>query len=343
MDAQKNNHSLFISAPLAIVLVVIGFVAGWYGQASYDRSYNTLPNNYKLLQDGGKYTFINPLLGFELPEAESKPFVQLESKINSYIENQKEAQTVSDVGVYFRELNTGRWVGVNEDEQFAPASMLKVPIMITYFKQAESDPTLLDKDITYTGTVDLNAKEYFRTSTATPQYGKKYKVSLLVDRMIVNSGNNSADMLMKNINPEIPKQVFDSLGIPEHGPNVIDYMSPKTFSFTFRTLYNATYLNRLYSEQALEILSRSAFKQGLVGLLPFDIKVAHKFGERTVELPNGSVAYRELHDCGIVYITNNPYFLCVMTKGTDFDKLANFIQGLSKLVYDDVVSNIDIK
>jgi hypothetical protein len=67
--------------------------------------------------------------------------------------------------------------------------------------------------------------------------------------------------------------------------------------------------------------------------LPKSLAVAHKFGER--ELPNG---IKQLHDCGIVYLPKHPYLLCIMTRGTDYDRLSTVISTISKKIYEDLMT-----
>ena len=112
-----------------------------------------------------------------------------------------------------------------------------------------------------------------------------------------------------------------------------NFMSVYEYSRFFRILYNSSYLNNENSNKALEILSRVDFKSGLVAGTPANITVAHKFGERE----NGDE--KQLHDCGIVYHPENPYLICIMTRGKDFDKLSEVIAELSKITYEEVSKN----
>ena len=110
-------------------------------------------------------------------------------------------------------------------------------------------------------------------------------------------------------------------------------MTVKTYASFFRILYNGTYLTQRDSEHLLSLLSQSSFTQGLIAGLPTDMVVAHKFGEAS--LPDGT---HQLHDCGIVYKPNQPYLICVMTKGTNFNTLAGVISHISKTVYKTIQS-----
>ena len=87
------------------------------------------------------------------------------------------------------------------------------------------------------------------------------------------------------------------------------------------------------SEKALSYMSEVDFKQGLVAGVPGGIAIAHKFGEKTV---GASGEIKQLHDCGIVYYPNNPYLLCVMSRGDSFEYLDDTIREISHIVYEEV-------
>ena len=66
--------------------------------------------------------------------------------------------------------------------------------------------------------------------------------------------------------------------------------------------------------------------------MPKGVTIAQKFGEHVFNT-NGSPTGFDLSNCGIVYYPDRPYFLCVMTKGNDYQDLINTIQQISKTVY----------
>ena len=132
------------------------------------------------------------------------------------------------------------------------------------------------------------------------------------------------------------QKVYNDLGIPisELG-QADDFMTVSQYTYFFRVLYNATYLNRALSEKAMDFLSKSDFSYGIETGASATVVVAHKFGERTIVDSHGALIARELHDCGIVYYPQHPYLLCIMTRGSDFDRLAAVIQDISRLAYQD--------
>jgi hypothetical protein len=101
-------------------------------------------------------------------------------------------------------------------------------------------------------------------------------------------------------------------------------------------LFYASYLNIEFSQKALDFLTRTKFKDGLSHGVSSDVRVAHKFGVRD----DGSGVV-QLHDCGIVYHPAGPYILCVMTKGTNYEQQAHYIQDVAARVYERVGQGTD--
>ena len=70
-----------------------------------------------------------------------------------------------------------------------------------------------------------------------------------------------------------------------------------------------------------------------------NVIIAHKFGERTLSyLLDGRVEnlQTEFHEFGIVYLTNRPYLLGVMTRGNNSNQLQEVVGDISRIVYDDL-------
>ncbi len=272
------------------------------------------------------YRFISPLLAVGDAE-ELHDFAALEREVGDRIRDTTAAGQASTISVYFRDLNSSRWMGVNADERFAPASLYKVATMIAYLKTAETRPEILTTSVIYDPANSPSRPEDDATvSTIVP--GKPYTVTQLITHMIVASDNDAAALLIHGLNRNLMAEVFGNLGLalPADG-DLGDTMSAKSYSLFFRILYNASYLGRSTSEQALELLSQTTFRDGLEAGVPAGVTVSHKFGHRV--LPNGE----ELHDCGIIYAPQKPYLLCIMTRGDTIAGLTQSIRDISRLIY----------
>lgn len=260
-----------------------------------------------------------------------KELYPFKDKVLELIESQKQSGHVKDVAVYFRSLADGLWFGINEKELFTPASLLKVPVMITYLKEAESNPDILNKKLIFEqlpSSLDPVIEEETKMEA-----GRPYKISELIGLMIRHSDNRAAQILLKNINPEVFGRTIRELGIiPENAPDNENFISLKSYVSVLRILYNATYLNEKMSRLALWYLADTSFKKGIAAEIPQGVVVVHKFGIRT--LPQLQTA--QFHDIGIIYHPNNPYLLGIMTKGADVDQLRQVLREISGFIYREV-------
>jgi beta-lactamase class A len=114
------------------------------------------------------------------------------------------------------------------------------------------------------------------------------------------------------------------LPLPE---NVDDTtVSPKEYSNILRALYLSTYLRRTFSQLALSMLAETEYDKQLQGGVPPGVKVAHKVGYYQ---SGGS-----FHDCGIVYVPDKPYILCVMSRDSTLAEANAAISGISSIAYE---------
>lgn len=157
--------------------------------------------------------------------------------------------------------------------------------------------------------------------------------------MIVNSDNLAFGLLDKTLIRLYPDnnvylRTMQGLGLVNPGNTTEGTFTVKTYSSLFRQLYNGSYLSLDHSEKALSLLASVKYSKGLPEGVPDNLKIAHKFGERQI----ADTKEEQFHDCGIVYYPNNPYLLCIMTKGTDLSYLISTVSKISKMTYEEVNS-----
>lgn len=277
------------------------------------------------------YQFINPLLECDNNMAsDDLNLNSLKHEIEGFLDNEIEAKHISLASIYYRDLNNGPWFGINERELFSPASLVKVPLMIAYLKASESDPNILNQQLT--NTKAYNPKEQNIAPDEVLEENKSYTIDDLIRRMIVYSDNLAYDLLSENMEEQKIVQVFKDLDVnisqAYTDPNG-NILSVKDYASFFRILFNSSYLSKANSEKSLHLLSQTTFKNGIVATLPKNIITSHKFGERYYTANKE----RQLHDCGIVYSPNKPFLICIMTRGSDFNTLSDTIKQISSMVY----------
>lgn len=276
------------------------------------------------------YRRIGPIVTAD-QECEAEILMPLKLNIASYIENEQKSGNVINTSVYIRRLTDDSWINVNPQDVFHPASLLKVPQLITYLKKAESEPGLLDKEYLFEHPYNDMPTQYYSAKTLQP--GHRYTIKELFHFMIVYSDNNANIELVNRMDMNLFNSTFKALRLSP--PNLTDYsyqISARDYSKFLELLYNASYLSNSASEYATELLAEAAFKDGILKKLPKPTAVAHKMGEW------GYGNTVELHDCGIVYVENNPYIITVMTRGKDMEKLSDIIGNISQMTYETMQS-----
>lgn len=313
---------------LTVLFAAIAGAGGWAISSYFKTDSSNGAENTATVKTGtgekrlGGYSFINPLLECDnYQPATLNSVVQMHQKVKAYVDQATASGKVAFISVYYRDLNFGPWMGINETEKFSAASLLKVPVMIAVFKKEEASPGFFATTVTYTAATTVNVSTKLKPRNS-------YTVKQLVEEMLINSDDQSKLLLEQALGNDFVAKVMADIGVNTTGTD--GSVSIKDYSGFFRMLYNATYLSHTNSEKALSLLSRVNYKNGMVKGLPEGTTLANKQGERT----NGPV--KQLHECGIVYYKGAPYLLGVMTRGADMNQLSTVISDLSLLVYSEV-------
>lgn len=270
---------------------------------------------------------VHPVL-FTEPMCESPRFEGLRNDIGSLIDRLKAAGTIASASVYVRDFAKAEWTWYNGDEQYDPGSMLKVSVLLAWLSVVDEDPSMLQRAWICTEK-EAATEQNTAFPSAQAQAGHSYTTAQLLELMIVNSDNRATAILFHHIDPDRYLKTYGDLGLPVPNRSTKSYrMNVRDYSVFMKALYNSSYLSPLRSEYALELMTRSEFRKGLVAGIPEGTDIAHKFGEA------GDPVEKQLHETGLVYRDGYPYLITVMTRGQQVDSLAGAISAISRLVYD---------
>lgn len=317
------TRETYIRGFVFVVALILGVICVHVFDMTYEPSTDTtVPGTNQVRADLSDYLFINPLLFSNSAKSTHPYYNTLADEISGVIDDAKKDGGVSSVSVYVRDLKNSQWTGVDEDDTYKPSSMLKVVAMLAAVKLAQENPSLISKKLYF----DRSESDSERFKADDDMKTGYHTVEDLIGVMIINSDNDALTSLLSDtqINRESAR-LYNLFRLPPGGitGTTTDFMSPKSYANVFRVLYNSSLLQWNLSEQALNLLSRTTFKKGLVAGVPQGVVVSHKFGENV----------DELHDCGIVYKPGHPYLICVMTRGGDLTELEQLIATISRVVY----------
>ncbi len=240
---------------------------------------------------------------------------EIKAKVEDFISKQN-----GKYGVYFIDLATGEWFGVNDRDSYIAASTSKLPMNVMLYTKIESGEVDPDATLKY-------LKEDFEPGTGIIQnqpFGTEYTVRETARLSIVYSDNCGINMIIRILGIENICQYILDLG----GDIYYDdghRTSPHDLGLVAQELYRL-YLNNpdLYG-QLINDLENTVFNDRIAGLMPEGVKVAHKIGTQV----------RTSNDVGIVF-ASHPFVLAVMTDNVDVGTATNKIAELSKLIYDEV-------
>src|SRR5271156_2138890 len=110
-------------------------------QAAQNTATNGSPCSYNMVHLNG-YKFIQPLISAD-PECEAEKYEPLKQTISSYITGEQQGGKLMSASVYLRDFSKGEWMAINPDQTYDPGSLLKVGVLITFLRMAETNPNLL--------------------------------------------------------------------------------------------------------------------------------------------------------------------------------------------------------
>jgi beta-lactamase class A len=252
----------------------------------------------------------------------------LEAGLLSVLERQAPAS--GHVGLYVRNLTTGAEASINADRVFPAASLYKVPIMVEAVRQIRLGRISADQ------TFQVQRAHWVPGSGILQgRIGDHIEVRELLRLLIAESDNIAAMMLIDITGLNNVNQTMRGLGL--ESTRILDWRapgannglgpyatSPADMAVLMDTIATGRLVDEKTSDEALKLLSLKQASDLIGEGLPWDVKVAHKWGE----IPGAR------HEAGVVLTPKYKYVIVVMTENVDPRGSPTYIRDLSKAVYD---------
>ncbi len=337
----EEKNKITINRSLLLTLVAGAFALGIFIGASTGLFSPFQPVQGEAFSEGpeGTFRFIRASVEAKhsgekrMTNRELKPF---QYKVNSLIESDLKNADAESISVYFRDLNNGNRFIIGKRDAFDGENHLKLPLMVAYFKWAESNPLVLRKKLIFGVKPET---ERHRLTISKLEEGKSYTVSNLIFRMIAYDDDAAYAMLSANMPANRLDKILKDLDGEYDPQNQNRSLSLNSYAALFRVLFNASYLSEEMSEKALRYLSKTTFQDGIASAVPpnVDKVVDHEevpIVENTGEGDRNNV--RQLQEFGIIYHQNRPFLLGVIARGSDDSRLKSVIRDVTRLVYQEV-------
>lgn len=233
------------------------------------------------------------------------------------------------VSLYFEYLPTGTSMRFGDTNQLVAASLLKVPVVMELYRLSEMDKISLADEIIIKqewldeGYGDLYKKGAGHTLTLR-------ELAAITLEQSDNTALNAIQSVVDEHDDDKLKSAYDSLDVDFGSDRESLSMSARAYASFMKCLYFSCYLSVDSSQEIMTYLTKSTYgTTGRIGkYISDDVTIAHKIGVAGNAVQS---------DCGIVYVPNRNYILCVMLD-EEQDRGGEAIAQISKRVYDYVIS-----
>ncbi len=220
-----------------------------------------------------------------------------------------------DIGIYVKNLRTGKTVSINADTVFPTASIVKVPILLGVMDKIDRGELQYDQQLEYKDSLLYEGEDILGSFKS----GEKVLLKKVIMLMLTTS-DNTASLWLQSLAGKGTRinQILDSLGFkstrvnsrtPDREDNRTVYGWGQTSPAEMGKIFEMIYRNEFFSPAACERMMRSLGRNywdenEAISEVPPYIEVFSK---------NGCVnAVRS--EVLLVNAPNNPYVFCIFTK-----------------------------
>jgi len=226
-------------------------------------------------------------------------------------------------GLSVIKLSDGFSVGINSGEDFEPASLGKLPVMMTAYRRYDKEMFDLDAEYVLKDSDKIGGSGSLSLQPA----GTILIYRAMLSRMGKESDNTSFGILRKTLGNDTIDTTIRELGL-KNTSLVDNVTTPDDIAHIFKELYSGSYITPESADEFLVNITDTIYESWIPEGTPEGVRVAHKFG-REVHVVN---------DAGIVY-ADEPYVIVVMSKGIIEKEADEVIPLISKMVYEIVEGN----
>jgi beta-lactamase class A len=231
------------------------------------------------------------------------------------------------------DLNTGYTAGFNAGRSMPAASTIKLPVMVEVFRQLEVGRFDLHRRVT----LQASDKDFGSGELCDAHAGSTYPVSVLLEKMIDISDNTATNMLIRLVGRRSINRQMIELGLAHThlsgdvrtgGWSIRRTLrsSPADLVRLLSLMARRELIDEWSSNEMIAILEADQYNTLLPAPLPDDVAIAHKTGS----------LFDTLNDAGIVFATDSPYVIAVMTTALPSQDVGrSFIHAISRLTYAD--------
>lgn len=235
------------------------------------------------------------------------------------------------LGFYYKNLVTGAEYGVNENDAYLAASVIKFPLLLHVLTRAEKGEIRLSDKLT------VEDWEKMPSCGGLNQFTGPVEADIhtLCRLMIVLSDNTATNKLIRFCGMEQTNAAFREMGLEKtvlrrllfdaeaSRRGLENTICPREMGMLLEQLYRKEFVSPEVSQEAVNILLKQQIDHKLDGKLCGKVPIAHKTGEDS----------RLSNDVGIVF-AKEPFVICFAGHDTDVYRWEDLMRrGAYELVH----------
>ncbi|NLJ59974.1 MAG: serine hydrolase [Firmicutes bacterium] len=226
-------------------------------------------------------------------------------------------------GIAAKDFSTGREILLNADRQFVAASIIKIPIMVEAFSQAEEGLIRLQAKVKLVDTDKVGGSGILKVLSQ----GIKIPVIDLIRLMIVISDNTASNILIDILGINRVNRTMQELGFAEiilrrkfmtlpQAVQTANSVTPQSITGLLEKIAKGQVVSGWACEEMVKIMKQQQYSDLIPALIPvsYDKEESLVGQTKNVEIAHktGSVSGVR-HDAAIVYAGSTNYVVTILT------------------------------
>lgn len=224
-------------------------------------------------------------------------------------------------GVYVYRFSDGREYGIRQKEIFPAASLMKLPVILTLYQEAEAGRISLETKYKLAEADKRGGAGILQSRPA----GEVYSYRKLAELMGQYSDNTANNVLVKILGEEKIQKTITNLGMKK--TNFFQYeTTPEDIGLFFRQLYQGGVVSSQHKEEILRFLTKTGYEERIPAGIPPEVRVAHKIGTEIGVFSDG----------GIVFAPppRGPFVLVIMSREAKESEAKEVLPKISRAVWE---------
>ena len=247
--------------------------------------------------------------------------------------SEKASKLKGHVGIYYKNLKTGETACYNEDHEFIPASVIKLPIVMAIYKMAAEGRADLSEKLKVTYECRVPSCGAFNAFTDEPMVD----IKTLCNLAIVISDNTASNMLTSHFGIENLNREFKEMGLKKtHVERLFfdDEMQEKGYNnkavpceigYLLEQIHNRTFVSEEISQEIWEIIESQQLRDKIAAYIEDFAPVGNKTG--------GARGIT----CDVALVEgDNPFILTFMANEADVPVTDDFIRHLGRDIFKEI-------